>query len=159
MKLNKKVFLGVGLSLSIAASALVFAPITLAKSDLTTVRGNVYNESNGGKGISGLTVTVSCVGKNNKTKTKTAITDGNGLYTVNFKEDKCEDFNPVTSKVTFNGQTQNETVYVSEQNTATLDFYFGSESVPEFSMLTGAMAVLGSAGAFLVLRKKGILSK
>ncbi len=154
MKINYATLVKSGILTTIIVSSCMVAPLAFAASNLTTVRGNVYNESNGGSGIQGLLVYVSCVGKNNKAKTRKATTDSNGLYSINFKEDKCEDQKPVTSTVTFNGQTQSETVYVSGQNTATLDFYFGAASVPEFNAITGALAAILAGGAYLFFRRK-----
>lgn len=138
-------------------SALLFTALFIvpssaaAKTDFTIIRGNVYDQDNGGKGIKGLNVEVTC----NEDKKKNDKTDKNGLYTVKFSEKKCPKYKPVTAEVTYNGQTQTQTVYVSDQNTATLDFYFGTPiSVPEFGFIPGVIAALSSAGAFLALKKK-----
>src|SRR5579863_9000264 len=76
-----------------------------SNSNNTVVRGNVDNANNGYKGISGLTVTVSCL-TNKGNITNTTKTDANGLYTVDFPVSKCGPYRPVTATVTYNGQTQ-----------------------------------------------------
>ena len=124
------------------------------RSNLTVVRGNVYDESKGGKGIGGLHVAVSCVSDKNRTISRNAVTDRNGLYTVRYNEERCEAHQPVFATVTYNGQTQTDNVYVSQQNTATMDFYFGSVSVPEFGFIPGAIAAVASVGTFLTLKKR-----
>lgn len=114
------------------------ASSALAASNLTTVRGNVYNQGFGGtvpnNELKGLTVIVSCVTKETpnklKTVTKTAVTDSLGLYTVNIKEKKCEANHDVSSTVTFKGETQTHSVKVSGQLTATIDFHFNKPSEP-----------------------------
>ncbi|SRR5258708_5990877 len=118
----------------------------------TRVRGNAYDESNGGKGIQGLLVTVTCT--NDKTsKTKTATTNKNGLYKVLFGN-KCDTGDAVTTTATYKGQTLTQTVFVSDVDTATSDFYFGAVSVPEFGLIPGVIALVGSTGSFFALRKK-----
>lgn len=154
--LIKQKLLQTGLLASTLVASFLLVPQSFADADKTIIRGNVYNESNGGKGIGGLTVTVSCAGKHTNL-TQTATTDGNGLYTVHFSGEKCQEHKPVTSTVTFQSQTQSETVLVSEQDTATLDFYFGSANVPEFNPLTAIAAVVASAAGFILLKKKSII--
>lgn len=156
MIFSKATLLQTGLVLAITASMFISAPVALAKSKSTVARGNVYNESNGGKGIGGLTVTVQCLIDDKITVTKTAVTDSFGLYTVTFSSD-CDQGDPITSTVTFNGQTQSETALVSSTGTETNDFYFGSVGVSEFSGLTIFAAFLISAGAYIFLKKKSFV--
>jgi len=156
MSFNKNSFLKLGLALGIAVPMLISTPLALAKSNQTVVRGNVYNMGNGGKGIKGLTVTVQCVFSKKKTVIKTDKTDPFGLYTVKFNP-KCDQGSPVTSTVTFNGQTQSETAYVSDVGTETNDFYFGSTSVPEMNGITLSVAFIGSVGLYMFLKKKSFV--
>ena len=153
MKFNAATFISIGFAYVLIA-AVFLAPSAFAAPHLTIVRGNVYNQSSGNQGIGGLTVTVTCLGTKNKIITRTASTDSFGLYTVHYAERRCKDFSPVTATVTYKGQTQTQTVLISAQSTATLDFYFGSANVPEFSLFTGMAALIGSVGAFFFLRKK-----
>ena len=60
MAINKNSLLKLGLALGIAVPMLISSPLAFANSNSTVVRGNVYNENNGGKGIGGLTVIVQC---------------------------------------------------------------------------------------------------
>jgi hypothetical protein len=156
MVFNKSSLLKFGLALGIAVPMFIASPLVFANSNSTVVRGNVYNESNGGKGIGGLTVTVQCFANKKKTPTKTAVTDNFGLYTVTFNP-KCDQGDSVTSTVTFNGQTQSETAGVSGSGTETNDFYFGSTSVPEMNGLALAVAFIGSVGLYMFLKKKSFV--
>lgn len=114
----------------------------------TTVRGNVYDTANGG-GAGGASVSVNCNGIN-----KGATTDANGLYTVTYTNEECGQFKPVTSTATFNGQSQSQTVFVSDGFRATLDFYFGAAGVPEFGMIPGIIAAGSSLAGFAALRRR-----
>ena len=88
------------------------------------IRGNVYNVTPQGlRPLSGLLVTVSCP-IHNKKKSQTVTTDVNGLYTVNFSNKKCDPFSQVKATTSYNGQTTTESVFVSAESTATLNFYF-----------------------------------
>lgn len=121
---------------------------SFAQSATTRVRGNVYDQTSGFIGLGGLTVTVNCNGN-----IQTRTTDSYGLYVADFSSSACPIYAPVTSTVTYNGQTQQQTVFVSSQNTATLDFYYGSVAVPEFGLITGLVAAGGSGLAYLKMRK------
>ena len=154
--------------LIIAGSALLItlasAPAVFASSNLTEVRGNVYNGcqgnvcSEGGtvsnSELAGLTVTVICdtkdTGNKLKTVSKTALTDSYGLYTVNMKEKKCEGGHNVTASVTFKGVTQTNSAYVAvDALKATIDFYF---SIPVTGTGTGYG---GGKGKESVCKKTG----
>lgn len=130
-----------------------------AAGNLTVVRGNVYNITNGTR-LGGLTVSVSCVIREKKNgdlkiRTKTDVTDANGLYTVKFNAERCEAYENVYASVTYNGETKNHSVWVSHQNTATMDFYYGSATnVPEFGLIPGAIAAVSSAGAYFALKRR-----
>lgn len=114
----------------------------------TTVRGNVYDTANGG-GASGASVSVTCNGI-----IKGASTDSNGLYVVNYTNEECGQFKPVTSTATFNSQSQSQTVFVSDGFRATLDFYFGAAGVPEFGLIPGIVAAGSSLAGFVALRRR-----
>ncbi|HRN69623.1 MAG TPA: hypothetical protein PLS49_00430 [Candidatus Woesebacteria bacterium] len=114
----------------------------------TRVRGNVYDQV-AGTPINGLPITVSCNGI-----TKTANTDGNGLYVIDFTKAECDKYEPVSANATFNGEPLSMSVLVSAQNTATMDLNFGLIAVPEFGMVTGVLGAVGSGVAFLGLRKR-----
>lgn len=116
--------------------------------DPTRIRGNAYNVNNGTR-VAGETVTVVCNGV-----TKTAVTDANGLYVVDYTNAQCNQFQAVTASLTFNGNTQSQTVFVSDNYRATLDFYFEAASVPEFGLLPGMFAAAASAGSYLLLKRK-----
>lgn len=137
----------------LASSAVLLSAATPAlannnkgheKSHVTVVRGNVYDESKGGQGIGSLKVTVTCAENKNKSVSATDTTDRNGLYTVAFNSSQCKKYAPVSATVTYNGQAQTDTVYVSAQNTATMDFYFGVTNVPEFGLIPGLIATVSS---------------
>ena len=68
MVFNKSSLLKFGLALGISVPMFIASPLVFANSNSTVVRGNVYNESNGGKGIGGLTVTVQCFANKKKTR-------------------------------------------------------------------------------------------
>lgn len=140
-KINKLVLLSF---LVVIASFFTAVPNVFAVSN-TEVRGNI----NANGWVSGLTVTVSCNGN-----VSHPVTDGFGLYVVDYTHLQCGKYKPVTTTVTFNGQTQSKTVLVSAQYTATLDFNFAPIGVPEFGLITGIITTLTSAGAFLMLRRK-----
>ncbi|HVA97086.1 MAG TPA: hypothetical protein VND99_05520 [Candidatus Acidoferrales bacterium] len=142
----------------LASSAVLLSAATPAlahsnNSKGTVVRGNVYDESNGGKGIGGLNVAVTCSDKKG-TVSQNTLTNGNGLYSVTFSNSQCGKYSPVSATVTDNGQTQTDNVLVSAQRTATMDFYFGSVSVPEFGLIPGVLATVFSAGSFLALKRR-----
>ena len=142
--MNKYIF-GLLLSLSI----FLAAGTVHAQSGTTRVRGNIYDYNNGGQGIGGLNVTVVC-----NSISKGAITNSFGLYVVDYTASECPAFTPVSATVTFNSQTQSQTVFVSGGNTATIDFYYGSVSVPEFGMIPGIVAAVGSGLGYLGLRRR-----
>lgn len=156
MIFSKATLFKTGLILAITIPMLISTPVALAKSTSTVVRGNVYNESNGGKGIGGLEVTIQCFINHKKAPIKTDVTDNFGLYTVNFSP-KCDQGSPVTSTVTFNGQTKSETALVSGVRTETNDFYFGSVAVPELNVFTTFAAFLACAGVYLFFKKKSFV--
>lgn len=131
------------------AAFTFFSYPIIAQEGVTRVRGNVYNMNNGGAGIGGLTVTVNCLGN-----IQNATTDSNGLYVVDYTHLQCPIFMPVSASVTFNGEPQSHTVFVSHNNRATLDFYFGAVAVPEFGAITGALAAIGSGITYFGLRRK-----
>ncbi len=137
------------LSLTLLLSTLLFVlpVISFAQSGITRVRGNIYDMNNGGQGIGGLSVNVNCNGNN-----KTAVTDSNGLYVVDYTQAECPAFTGVSSTVTHNGETQSYTVFTSHDFRATLDFYFGSTAVPEFGAIGGVVAAVGSGLAYLGMR-------
>lgn len=142
------------------ALVVLFPGSAMAAGNLTTVRGNVYNLTNGTR-LGGLTVSVSCIMREKKNgdlkiKTKTAVTDSNGLYTVTYSAERCEAYENVYASVTYNGETKNHSVWVSHVNTATMDFYYGSDpvNVPEFGLLPGIVAAVASTGAYLGLKLK-----
>lgn len=114
----------------------------------TKVRGNVYDQT-AGVPIGGLAVSVTCNGN-----TKTATTDGNGLYVVQFTKSQCDKYAPVSASATFNGEPLSMSVLVSAQNTATMNLNFGMVAVPEFGLITGLVSAVGSGVAFLGLRRK-----
>ncbi len=136
----------IGLTVLIVAFVAFIQPVMAT--DFTRVRGNVYNVSSGGR-VAGETVTVNCDGV-----VKSAVTDVNGLYVVDYSHAECNQYRPVTATVSFNGQTQNQTVYISHDYRATLDFYFGATGVPEFGLIPGIVAATASAGSYLMLRRK-----
>lgn len=119
-------------------------------SSTTRVRGNVYDQVNGVP-INGLSISVTCNGI-----TKTGNTDSNGLYVVDFTKAECDKFDPVSATGSFNGEVLNKSVLVSSVNTATMDFDFGLVAVPEFGLIQGAMAAVGSGIAFLGLKRRFI---
>lgn len=120
-----------------------------AQATTTRVRGNLYDMDNGGAAIGGVPVTVNCNGNVQNTST-----NGSGLYVVDYPAAQCPAFTAVSASATFNGQPQSQTVYVADVNRATLDFYFGASSVPEFGMIPGLVAAVGSGAAYLGFRRK-----
>lgn len=134
--------------LTLVISLFVFPTTAVASTNVTTVRGNIYDLENGGKGIKDLTVSVTC-----NATTQNVVTNGNGLYIAQFKNKDCKKYQGVTSVVTYKSKSQTQTVYVSSNNRATLDFYYGSAvSVPEFGPIAGAIALVGSMGSYFALR-------
>lgn len=119
-----------------------------ATSGGTRVRGNVYDQINGVP-INNLTIQVSCNGI-----TKTDNTNSSGLYVVDFTKAECDKYAPVSATGTFKDETQGKNVLVSAQNTATMDLDFGLVSVPEFGMIGGAVAAIGSGLAWLGMKKR-----
>jgi hypothetical protein len=145
--MSKVVFIGI--SFLILSVSLAVVPLVQANGDnkdVTTARGNLYGDNF--QGVAGIPVTVTC--KN----TKTTTTDGKGLYTITFPKSKCPAYHQITATTTYHGQAQTNSVLVSAKNTATMDFSFGSVSVPEFGMFTGGIATVLSAGSFLLFKKK-----
>lgn len=128
--------------------SLFFVSPVSADENFTRVRGNVYDVANGG-GIGGLTVTVNCQGH-----VQTPTTDANGLYIADYSHEDCPKFLGVSSSVTHNGQTQSDTVYVSHNYRATMDFYFGATSVPEFGAVGSIVSAIGSGLVFLGIKRK-----
>lgn len=155
MHSKTSIALKTGIIASMISTFFITAPLSFAAVN-TIARGNVYNN---GVNVPNVPVTVSCVFDNGKAIIKNKNTDSNGLYSVNFTSKECDQGGAVTASATVNGVTQTETSYVSDVDTVTNDFNFGSDpiNVPEFSTLTGAIAVLGAAGSFILLRNKRII--
>lgn len=118
----------------------------LAYTHQTVVRGNIYSDNGS---VQGIPVSVTC----NRTTINTK-TNGNGLYTVSFPANVCGKYSQVSATIQVNGQTQTESVSVSSQNTATMDFSCVTLSVPEFGFIPGAIATLFSAGSFLAIKRR-----
>jgi hypothetical protein len=129
----------------LTAGMFVTASPSFAYTHQTVVRGNIYSNTN----ISGIPVTVSCNGVTQQTHT-----NGNGLYTASFPPNLCRKYSFVSATIQVNGQTQTESVLVSSQNTATMDFSCNTLSVPEFGLIPGALATLTSIGSFLAIKRK-----
>lgn len=134
--------------LIVTTIALLSFVIFAQSAHATTIRGNAYDTENG-TGAAGASVTVVCNGIS-----QNAVTDSNGLYTVNYTNEQCGQFKPVTSTATFDGQSQSQTVFVSDGFRATLDFYFGAAGVPEFGLIPGIVAAGSSLAGFIALRKR-----
>ncbi len=121
---------------------------TGTSADKTRVRGNVYDFA-AGNWVEGTNVSVTCEGI-----TLVGTTTATGLYVVDFKKNECPKFALVSATVTHAGETLSQTVQVSNRFTATMDFSFGAVGVPEFGMIPGVVAALGSGVAYLGLKRK-----
>jgi hypothetical protein len=127
-------------------ASLLLCVSSVHAADPTRVRGNAYASGDGAPGAS---VAVTCGGI-----TKNVVTDSNGLYTVDFTNAQCPQHAGVNATTTYNGQSQSQTVFVSSDYRATLDFYFEATSVPEFGLLGSIGATGTSIAALWALRRR-----
>lgn len=160
-------FMGVAFAMT---SFLVTAHALFAEGTKTIIRGNVYDQSNNGFGKNGIPLQISCTNTQGQVISKQATTVGTyqghdaGLYQIAFGKQQCPSGSSVRVSAVQNGATMIEqrTVSTTKQyhNNAYLasaDFYVGATTVPEFTPITGTIALLGSVGLFFILKRKSFL--
>ena len=128
----------------IAAAVLVLNSTVLAAP--TDVFGTVTDAN--GDPVNHASVDVLC-----GTTTKHANTDSNGFYTVNFGNGQCDSGQGVTVNVEKDGNTGSNNGTMGSSN-VNIDVVIQAPSIPEFGLLTGIVAMSGSAGTYLLLKKR-----
>lgn len=132
-------------------AALSFPLQAMAQASGTFVQGFVYDSTNGNAPVSGASVFVKC-----NSTTIPATTNGAGKYSVTFNVSACPENATVTasaSKDDLQG-TGSDTVdnVTANINIAVVNVF--ATQVPEFGLLTGAAALLGSGGTFFAFRRR-----
>lgn len=96
-------------------------------------------------------VTATCNGHNAVTST-----DAGGNFTATFASGDCTDGQTVTVFASLNGKTGSDSKTAGSPAKVEFGTIFLQESasVPEFGLVTGAVALLGSAGAFVAMKKR-----
>jgi hypothetical protein len=134
--------------LASAALAVAILPAaSLAAPGQTDVTGTVTNN---GHPVSGAKVTVIC--DNNAKKT---TTDSNGVYLAVYKEAKCPAGSTVSVTAT-KGHKGGVKDGKANPVTTLLNVALINVALPELGIATGALALIGAAGAFMVTRRRGL---
>lgn len=119
--------------------------------DITHVSGQVTGPD--GKPFKDADIVIICDGQTDNTKTR-----GNGNFNKIFiGKNTCEAGDTVTVTATKDGVSGSGSgIVVSRRDGRFVDVNFSviNFSVPEFGLLTGAVALIGSAGTFYALRKR-----
>ena len=116
----------------------------------TYVAGSVRDQDH--KLVKGAQVTVVCA-HGGQSNTKSTTTNNFGLYEVSYTYTQCDEKDHVTVTASKNGQTGTNYGIVRELKCIMDIALINIILVPEFGLLTGALAMLGSVGAFLKFRK------
>jgi hypothetical protein len=116
----------------------------------TVITGSVKNQQN--HFVNGAAVTIVCI-HNGASNTKTTTTH-NGFYSVSYRYDKCDETDQVTVTATKDGQTGINTGTVKELRCLMDIAIINIIMVPEFGLISGALAVAGSVGGYLKLKRK-----
>lgn len=141
------------LTLSLFAIPVVAHAQTKPSFEITTVRGQITGPD--GNPFKLADVSVSCDGQ-----TKTTKAGGQGRFIVVFVgRNTCEAGDTATITASKDGVTGSTTGIVQERRDGRIvDRNFSvvnmNVSVPEFGTITGAIALIGSAGTFFALRKR-----
>lgn len=148
----KKVVLSVIVSL-----AAVFALPLSAYADTNSVSGHVYQQGTT-TGISGATVSGSCVGKNGHTYASSPVVTGNdGAYTI-VMNGNCQAGGAFTVTAAKDGKngTISGTLQATSNNGHNIGLADVSIALPEMGIVTGTAAVLAAGGAFFVIRRRNL---
>jgi hypothetical protein len=141
--------------LALAAAVLFSSPASVFAASPMLVKGKVTKPGN--VAAAGATVVVSCR-HNNISYTRVATTDAGGNYSVIYANEppQCLPGDQITVTVfkdDFSGANQ---ANAPVSNNATINVkIFETQAIPEFGMISGAAALLTSAGAFYAMRKRG----
>ncbi len=135
-------------------SFIFISPVQAQTANITTIRGQILDDE--GQPFKFAKVQVNCDGK-----TQNSITSGQGKYIAIFAGNNCGIGDPVTVTATKDGKSGSSTGIVQNRRDGRIvDVNFSVVSfninVPEFGLLPGAIAALGSAGAFLAIRRRKI---
>jgi hypothetical protein len=103
--------------------------------------------------VSGAQVSVVCT-HNLVNTTKTTTTNFLGLYFVNYPSSQCDDGDKVTITASKDGLTGTNTGIIKEKKCFMDIGFVKVVLVPEFGLLTGALAAISSTGALLFLKRK-----
>lgn len=134
-----------------AMAAALMTGSALATVQVGVVEGLVKNPDN--TAAVGASVDVLCNGT-----TLNDTTDGSGFYFVQYADGVCVEGETVNVSATLGGLTGNNSgVMTASGYTEGLKLDVAIVHVPlvpEFGLITGALAMIGSAGSFLVLKRK-----
>ena len=137
------------LTIIIVCITLCFPSSAFASTYISKVTVSVTDGE--GTVIQDATVSVTCG------STTISPTYANNLYTGYFGKDKCTQGKQIYATAVWNGKTQSTEPFVIPVNEKqTLAIVFGDEpvtQVPEFGIVTGAMALLTSGGSLLAFRR------
>ena len=111
----------------------------------TTVSGII---SNNGKPVRGARVTVVCNGR-----ARTARTNKNGEYLVNFNKGQCPIGSKVTVVATYKGEGGVNSSTVTA-GTVKMNVAIVNVALPELGLITGFGGLAVAGGAFFVVRRR-----
>lgn len=146
----KKVVLSVLVSLT-----AVFALPLSVHADTNSVSGHVYQQGTT-VGISGATVTGSCVGSNGHTYASSPVVTGtNGSYTI-VMNGACQAGGSFTVTATKDGKSGSVsgTLQPTSNNGHNIGLADVSVALPEMGVVTGAIAALAAGSAFFIIRRR-----
>jgi hypothetical protein len=116
----------------------------------TFISGSVKDEQH--KLVNDATVTVECV-HNGQHNTKNT-TSHMGFYSVSYTYNKCDENDHVTVTASKGGLVGTNTGTVRELRCLADIALINVIMVPEFGLITGALAFVTSAGSMIILRKR-----
>jgi len=137
--------------LTILALTLVFPLSASAQVSGTFVQGFVYDTTHSNAPVANANVFVTC-----NSTTHSVTTNGAGKYASTFSLAECNDGDPIHVSANKNNLSGNGSGTVSNVvtniNVGVVNVFVSS--VPEFGMLTGALALLTTGGSYFALKRK-----
>ena len=133
-----------------ALTAVVLPATAFAQLSGTFVQGFVYDTTNGNAAVPNANVFVKC-----NSTTLPATTNASGKYAVTFDVSDCNDGDALSVSANKDDLQGTNTGTVNEVttniNVGVVNVFVSQ--VPEFGLVTGAMALLTSGGSFLAFRR------
>ncbi len=145
-------------ALVLSAALMLVALAMPLKSNALTLTGGVSDVTgtvtNNGSAVANADVTAVCAfGKGSATVTTT--TDASGAYLAQFSSLLCPAGSQINVTASYNGMTGTNNGVINEYGTDKLNVGIVNVSlVPELGVITGSIAVVAGAGAFMIVRRR-----